>query len=113
MSRGDPCDMDNHRWRDRPNKPGFICEDCQEVFPCKEKDCGHHDCILFRTEHEIKTVCTYCRKPIDLTVGNNTVKDDKGTVLFKHYSINIRKNSKAICEKCLDNHQITEIPDNE
>lgn len=43
------CRNDLHRDRVMRGGAHAICIDCDDVFPCRDVDCGHHDCGWVRT----------------------------------------------------------------
>lgn len=51
MSRREKCrSPSDHDWRTAKTQDHEICTKCGTRFPCRNKDCGHWDCIIVRGE---------------------------------------------------------------
>ncbi len=55
----------------------FQCEVCLDVFPCKQKDCGHIDCAI-----ESARSCHICKTRIPNTGSVFYFLDGKSTSMY-------------------------------
>lgn len=98
---------ERHIWRERPKKPGeFQCTSCHTLFPCKELDCGHLDCLDFRRSANAKNVCTFCRKPVQgddpaPNVIEGRMVDKVYMPQFRYYTLAIRGSTKVAHSGCV------------
>lgn len=76
------------------------CEHCHDVFPCPDADCGHADCIEWRLDHGMRSICVECEKPIDGHDPDPNLTVKSGDKTLQLVTALVRGRTKAFHSAC-------------